>query len=63
MAKKLDDWGISLVYEYGRFRERLYSTSIEDADKRLPILERLDTIEILLKDNYGLTAIGPTKLN
>jgi hypothetical protein len=62
MTKKIDQWGISLIYEYGRFRERLYSTSIEDTEARIPILERLDTIEILLKDNYGINAIAPTKL-
>jgi hypothetical protein len=63
MSKKLDQWAISLVYEYGRFRERLLSTDIDDTQAREPILERLDTIEILLKDNYGINTIAPTKLS
>lgn len=53
-VKKMDDWGISLVYEYGRLRERLYSTDLEDTHKRDTILERLDAVEILLRDNYRL---------
>lgn len=63
MAKKLDQWAISLVYEYGRFRERLYASKIDDIETRGPILERLDTIEILLKDNYGINTIATTKLS
>jgi hypothetical protein len=62
MTKKIDQWGISLIYEYGRFRERLLSTDLDDTQARGTILERLETIEILLNDNYGINAIAPTKL-
>jgi hypothetical protein len=59
--KKIDNWAISLVYEYGRLRERLYQTDLEDTERRDTILERIDRVEILLQDNYGLTI--PKELN
>lgn len=60
-TKKIDNWALTLVYDYGRLRERLYQTDLEDTETRDTILERIDTIEILLQDDYGLKI--PTELS